>query len=337
MYGCLGELRSLAGPNVPVVALTATASLETRKMIMKDLCMADKSFQLVVDPNKTNIKYWVFETGRGREDICDDFDWLVDLIKRKGKETPRMLVFFRKIDHISDVFEHLATSLGEQAYVNFTPEGPNDDRNRLFDMYHLKTDEEVKETVSASYQDPEGVTRVVLCSTSFSMGLDVKGVNSVVHYGSSNDLDDYIQESGRAGRHPDEQCHAIIIKYKRCLSSKNIATGMKEYINSKTCRRKILLKPFTTTDLTQFPGNNLHDCCDICTLMCRCQCQCANESCECATLCSSPESDVFSSMMNHLKYGVSDTDVDSSSSDESDFEGHIARKPQVLTYSTDED
>lgn len=227
MYGCLGELRSLAGPTVPVIALTATASEDTRKMILKDLCMTKSAFQLVVNPNKRNIKYGVFETGRGREDICDDFDWLVNLIRKKGRDTPRMLVFFRKIDHISDVFEHLATSLGEKAYVNFTPTGPNDDRNRLFDMYHLKTDEEVKEVVAASYQDPEGVTRVVLCSTTFSMGLDVKGVNAVIHYGSSNDLDDYIQESGRAGRRPDEQCHAIIMKYKRCLSSKNIAKSIK--------------------------------------------------------------------------------------------------------------
>ena len=76
------------------------------------------------------------------------------------------------------MIEHLATSLGEQVHVNFTPEGPNDDRNRLFNMFHLKADEEVNEAVSASNQDPEGVTRVVLCSTSFSMGLDVKGVNS---------------------------------------------------------------------------------------------------------------------------------------------------------------
>ena len=336
MYGCLGELRSLTGPNVPVVALTATASLETRKMIMKDLCMTDSAYQLVVDPNKMNIKYWVVETGRGRDDICEDFDWLVDLIRRKGKDTPRMLVFFRKIDHISDVFEHLATSLGEQAYVNFTPSGPNDDRNRLFDMYHLKTDEEVKETVAASYQDPGGVTRVVLCSTSFSMGLDVKGVNSVIHYGSSNDLDDYIQESGRAGRRPDEQCHAIIMKYKRCLASKNIANSMKEYINAKTCRRKILLKPFTSTYSTNDSGKELHDCCDICALLCSCQCKC-DGICECAKRCSSSDSEIFSNMTNTLKNGVSDSDVDSSASDGSDFEGYIARKPQVLTYSSDED
>ena len=92
------------GPTVPVAALTATASTETWKMIIKELCMTDSTFQLVVDPNKRNIKYRVFETRRGRDDICDDFDWLVSLIRKKGKDIPRMLVFFRKIDSISDVF-----------------------------------------------------------------------------------------------------------------------------------------------------------------------------------------------------------------------------------------
>ena len=56
--------------------------------------MSKSAFQLVVDPNKRNTKYWVFETGCGREDICDDFDWLVNLIRKKEKDTPRMLVFF---------------------------------------------------------------------------------------------------------------------------------------------------------------------------------------------------------------------------------------------------
>lgn len=138
-YGSLGELRFLTGPSVPVVALTSSASKETREMIVKDLCtcMTDSAFQLVVDPNKKNIKYWVFETVGGRCNICGDFDWLVNRIKKKGKEPPRMLIFFRVIDHISDVFEHLVTSLGQHAYVDFKSDGPNDDMNRLFDMYHL--------------------------------------------------------------------------------------------------------------------------------------------------------------------------------------------------------
>ena len=111
-YGQLGELRSLAGPLVPVVALTATASKETRDLIMKDLCMTESTFKVVVNPNKENIKSCVIDTFHSRADICNDFDWLVKLLKEKGKDTPRMIIFYRKIDHISDVYEHLETSLG---------------------------------------------------------------------------------------------------------------------------------------------------------------------------------------------------------------------------------
>ena len=82
MYGCLGEIRSLVGPKIPVVALTATASTRVAEIILKDLCMTETVFKLTVNPNKENIKYWVFETSRGRGDIGKDFDWLTDMIRR---------------------------------------------------------------------------------------------------------------------------------------------------------------------------------------------------------------------------------------------------------------
>lgn len=72
----------------------------------------------------------------------------------------------------------------------------------------------MKESICTSYQNPNGNIRVVLCSTSFSMGLDVKGVDTVVHYGPANDIDDYLQETGRAGRDPLIQSHAILLLYK---------------------------------------------------------------------------------------------------------------------------
>ena len=49
------------------------------------------------------------------------------------------------------MFEHLAPSLGDLAYANVKRDGPNDDRNRLFDMHHLKSEGEVKETVLAQH------------------------------------------------------------------------------------------------------------------------------------------------------------------------------------------
>ena len=176
-----------------------------RETILKDLSMNENVFQLTVDPNKHNIKYWIFETTCFRGDISKNFDWLVDLLRIEKEKTPRMIIFFfRKIDHIADVFEHLETSLGEQCYVSYSKNGTNDDRNHLFDTYHLKTDDEVKDSIASSYQKEDGNVCVVLCSTSFSMGLDVKGVNTVIHYRACNNLDDYLQESGRAGRQHHE-------------------------------------------------------------------------------------------------------------------------------------
>ena len=71
---------------------------------------------------------------------------------------------------------------------------------------------------------------------------------------------------------------------------------MKEYIYTKTYRRKILLKPFTSTFSASDSGNEVHDCCDVCALMCSCQCKCNNGICECAKKCSSADS--YSNMLN---------------------------------------
>ena len=246
-----------------------------------------------------------------------------------------MIIFFRKIDHISDVYEHLETSLGSLAYVDYRQGGPNDDSNRLFDMYHLKTDEVVKESIAASCQDPNGITRVVLCSTSSSMGLDVKGVSTVIHYGPSSDLDDYIQESGRAGRQLDEHAHAIIMRYKGCLSSKHISKDMKNFIQTKACRRRILLEPFIETfkDLQE-----AHDCCDICALTCSCLCCCeSGSSCTCVTRCANPAPEIVTAMLNTIwEEHNEDTYTSNGISSDSDIEAYRARKPTVFSYS-DED
>lgn len=301
---------------------------------MKDLCM-DSCFELIVDPNKPNIKYWL-------QNLTDDnincnFEWLVTLLRSRGKATPRMIIFFRQIKHMSNVYEHLDASLGQAAYIDYKPDGPNDDRNRLFDMFHQKTDEVVKESICDSYQDPNGSTRVVLCSTSFSMGLDVKGVDNIIHYGPANDLDDYLQETGRAGRDQKHQCHAILLKYKRCLGSKNISTNMKEYVKTKLCRRKTLLSPFTTGTESNKP---LHDCCDNCSKQCTCLCMCTDK-CSCSLTCGERDCDVIQQIHIQMALdelsGLSDSDSTDGNETDSSFEGHMSRKPQVLRFSSDDD
>ena len=93
---------------------------------------------------------------------------------------------------MSVTFKHVVNSSGRHAYLDYQEDEKNDDRNRLIDMFHMKTSDVVKSSICKSYEDPAGHIRVVLCSTSFSMGLDVKGVDAVVQYGPANSLEDYI-------------------------------------------------------------------------------------------------------------------------------------------------
>ena len=229
-----------------------------------------------MSPNKLNIKYDVFDIIS--DDTRANFKWLIHLLEKHGVNTPRMIIFFRKVEHMSVVYKHVINTLGPKAYINYQNDGANDDRNRLIDMFHMKTTDVVKSSICKSYEDPAGYIRVVLCTTSFSMGLDVKGVDTVIHYGPANNLEDYHQETGRAGRSPSENCHAILMKYKRSLSSKNISQEMKTYVNELACRRRRLLETFSkdTESLSPVPA---HMCCDNCTKLCKCICNCDNNIC----------------------------------------------------------
>lgn len=282
-------------------------------------------------PNKPNITYWVLELQTG--DICEHFQWLVNLLRESNLSHPRMIIFFRQIKHIAEVYEHLISSLGTSAYVNYKEKGPNDDRNRLFEMFHLKTDEEVKDNICSNYQNPDGNIRVVLSSTSFSMGLDVKGVDYVIHYGPANDIDEYVQETGRAGRDFTRKCHAILIKHKRCLNNQNISKEMKDYVKKNSCRRNSILQFFGFSTLETYPT---HECCDVCLACCKCSCSCVGKHTCDSNTCKQSVPSIISAIMTTTNEHSNESTLCSSDSSDSDIELQ-SRRPQILYSSSDSD
>ena len=68
------------------------------------------------------------------------------------------------------------------------------------------------------------------------MGVDVPDIRTVVHYGPSSGIEDYVQESGNAGR-DGQPCRAILCIYPGCLLG-HITKEMKDYckIDSTTCQ-----------------------------------------------------------------------------------------------------
>ena len=126
-----------------MIALTATATQQTREIIMKDLSM-ENCLQIIVNPNKKNVKYSVENACR---EICDNFNWLLEILSSRGKDCPRIIVFFRQIKHIAEVFEFLQTKLGDAQYFNNEENDVNGYWNRLFAMFHLTTSEKIKRSI----------------------------------------------------------------------------------------------------------------------------------------------------------------------------------------------
>ncbi|XP_074645852.1 ATP-dependent DNA helicase RecQ-like [Tubulanus polymorphus] len=77
-FNHIGELRSLS-PGVPVIALTATTSNRTRRLIRRNLCINSNAIEIVDSPDRENVKLSVLKRS------CKDpnsvvFGWLVDWI-----------------------------------------------------------------------------------------------------------------------------------------------------------------------------------------------------------------------------------------------------------------
>ena len=98
----------------------------------------------------------------------------------------------------ADLYTFYLYCLGEESY--FPPDAPKISDNRLFGMYHANTPTNNKEVILNSIQKDDGVVRLVFATVALGMGVNLVGVNKVVHCGAPASIDDYFQESGRAGR-----------------------------------------------------------------------------------------------------------------------------------------
>ena len=67
-------------------------------------------------------------------------------------------------------------------------------------MYHSGTADHNKDVIMKSMVDANGVMRVVFATVALGMGVNLAGLNAIIHYGAPRSSEDYFQECGRAGR-----------------------------------------------------------------------------------------------------------------------------------------
>ena len=104
------------------------------------------------------------------------------------------------------------------------------------------------------------------------MGVDFKGLDCTIHYGAPRSLDDYFQESGRAGREGQQAVSTIYWKPPEAplrkdltdFHNKEVAVVRRYLENSVDCRRHFILHYFDPVLAKNLEQRDHNFCCDNC-------------------------------------------------------------------------
>lgn len=169
-YTRLGELKNLF-PNVPVLALTATADDKTREDIHIQLKQVEPNI-FVSSFDRPNIKYQICE----RESDIIQLDKFINEF-HKG-ETGIVYCLSRK------KVEKTANDLNAKGHRAIP--------------YHAGLSSEVRQAVQEKFNREDDV--IVVATIAFGMGIDKPNVRFVAHLDLPKSIEAYYQETGRAGR-----------------------------------------------------------------------------------------------------------------------------------------
>jgi len=249
---------------VPFLALTATTSPSTRGKIIKSLSL-NKCLEITVSPNRRNIKLFVSKVA---SDISTNFTWLARELGEMRIECPRTLVYVRDYKTCGELYQFFLSNLLDKAYY---PDGAEKKSpNRIVSMYHSGTSPSIQEHILQSLRDPNGKVRVTIATNALGMGVDIKGLYNVIHYGPPSDLEFYMQEMGRAGR-DGKYSEALLLFHGRQL--RQCKPEMLDYVKSNSCRRRKIVDFFEDKSQGILAEKN-HLCCDVCALACQCEEDC---------------------------------------------------------------
>ena len=181
---------------------------------------------------------------------------------------PKTIIFCRSYSDCGEIYRTVEIMMGS----SFTepigyPKGLH--QFRLVDMYTRASTRKMKEKVLESFLAINSKLRVVIATTAFSLGIDCPNIRRVIHYGTPGTIEEYVQETGRAGR--DGEPAKVCLFYGN--PPKDIIAQMKSYgTNTVQCRRSQLFKNFlfynhTDADKEVSPKCQ---CCDNCATNCEC-------------------------------------------------------------------
>ena len=133
------------------------------------------------------------------------------------------------------------------------------------DMFTSCTEVGVKNQSLESFTSPNSTLRVVIATIAFVLGVDCPDIRQIIHLGPPEDVEGYLQATGRAGR-DGKPSVAVLLKRK---SRHPVDRAMQEYMDSNTkCHRETLFKDFGSYSPPSLASQCM--CCDICSNICTC-------------------------------------------------------------------
>lgn len=232
-------------PQVPLIALTASADEQTRTDILDKLQM-QKARVFISSFNRANIHYYIEQK---RDAYSAILNYITDHPNQSGiiytlsRANAEVLAQRLQDDGIEAAWYHAGMEAGE--------------RNRVQERFK---------------QDN---VRVIVATIAFGMGIDKPDVRFVIHYNMPKNIESYYQETGRAGRDGLKSDAILYYAYGDMIQLRRFAEvennpertaimveklrEMDKFCNANKCRRSMLLAYFGE----KYPEENCGTC-DFC-------------------------------------------------------------------------